>query len=319
METVFNGNYVDQYGESTDIPAGSKIITPEEQVAQKAAIEKRKKYEEARLNTTRVKNNVCGEFFWSLYEVGQDYYPEVSDDMLAKIIYLLTYLDYKSGRLVMRSSAYDAKRPMTKDDVKKVVRLHRCNFPRFWEELLQSGIIFEDENGFLTVSDLFRRGRGKLDKRTTKGMAAMKIFSHAIRYVYENTDVRSHRYLAYLYRLIPYINLKYNVLCLNPLETNKYLIQPLTTKELCELIGIEPRKDNETRLIDTLFKLSFYDKSNDKLSVITLIKRFKNDEVCQYITINPQFYAGYISIDDMADIMDEFVVRSKEDVQLETS
>lgn len=319
MKTVRIGNYVDDYGEATSIPAGTKIITPEEQAARNAAIQKRKEVEEARLNATAIKNDKCGNFFWSLYEVGQDYYPNVSDDMLAKIIYLLTYLDYKNGILVTRDNAFDAYRPMTKDDVKKVIRLHRCKFPRFWEELLQSGIIFENEKGQLAVSDLFRRGRGKLDKRTTKGMAAMKIFSHAIRYVYENTDVRSHRYLAYLYRLIPYINLKYNVLCLNPLETNKFLIQPLTTKELCELIGIESRRDNETRLINTLFKLSFYDKAKDKLSVITLIKRMKNDEVCQYITINPQFYAGYISVNDMADIMGEFVVHDKEELQLGTT
>ena len=309
IRTHSGGYYVDESGESIYLPANTTIRTEEDKEQIKAAIAKKEELAEARRVANTFTYSLCGEFFWSLYNAGQDYHPNVSDDMLAKIIYLLTYLDYKKNMLVIRRNASDAYRPMKKDDVKNVIRLHRCNFPRFWDELMKSGIITENEFGELMVCDSFRRG--KVDGRSTQGMSKIKMYSRAIRYVYENTDVRSHKYLSYLYRLIPFINLKYNILCLNPLETDKYKVQPLTTKELCELIGIEGRKDNADRLTDKLFKLMFFDKNKDKLSVITTIKRIKNDEVCQYITINPQFYAGYISTEDIIDIMGEFVIHEK--------
>ena len=313
MRTHVGGYYVDaETGDTVYLPGDTIIRTKEEREQIKAAIAKKQEYAEAHRVANTFTHNLCGEFFWSLYNTGQDYHPNVSDDMLAKIIYLLTYLDYKKNMLVIRSNASDAYRPMTKEDVKNVIRLHRCNFPRFWNDLKSSGIIAENESGELMVCDSFKRG--KIDGRKTQGMSKIKMYSRAIRYVYENTDVRSHKYLSYLYRLIPFINLKYNVLCLNPLETDKHKVNPLTTKELCELIGIEGRKDNADRLINKLFKLMFFDKNKDKLSVITTIKRIKNDEVCQYITINPQFYAGYISTEDIIDIMGEFVIHEKGEV-----
>lgn len=297
-------------GEFRELPSGTTHQTPEQKQFIKDRIAFKEELERMRRATNSFKSDKCGEFFWSLYAVNQDYHPNVPDDMLVKIIYLLTYLDYKKNMLVTRQSASDAYRPMKKDDVQKAIRLHKCKFPTFWNKLLASGIISENEYGELIVSKEFRRG--SLDKRSTKGMAAMKMFSRAIRYMYENTDVRTHRYLAYLYRLIPYINLKFNVLCDNSLETDKQKIRLLTANELCELVGIESRRDNEDRLINALFKLMFFDKSGKKWSVITVIKRIENDKMCQYITINPLFYAGYISQDDMVDILDEFVIKERE-------
>lgn len=318
MITYKGGYYTDEEtGETIYLPKDTIIRTEEEREQIKYAIAKKQEYEEARKISNTFTHNLCGEFFWSLYDVGQDYHPDISDDMLVKIIYLLTYLDYKKNMLVIRSNASDTYRPMKKNDVRDVIRLHRCKFPRFWEELMSSNIITENEYGELVVCDKFKRG--KLNKKSTHGMSKIKMYSRAIRYVYENTDVRSHKYLSYLYRLIPYINLKYNILCINPLEIDKFKVEPLTARELCELIGIEGRKDNEERLINRLFKLMFFDKNKDKLSVITMIKRIKNDEVCQYITINPQFYAGYISQEDIVDIMGEFVIQDKEELLNETS
>lgn len=307
MKTISKGYLIDEEtGEMILIPAGTKIQTEEELEFIKKVIRDR----EEKVDFEKFKNEKCGDFFWSLYNVGQEYHPELSDDMLAKVIYLLTYLDYDKNILVTRNDATSPYRPMVKDDVRKAVRLHRCKFANFWDKLMGSGIIRENRCKELVVSDVFCRG--KLSKKSKGDMAAIKIFTHAVRYMYENIEVRSHKYLAYIYRLIPYINLKYNVFCTNPLETDKFNIEPLTARELCELVGLDGRRDNENRLIDTLFKLMFYDRAGDKLSVITVIKRIKNDEVCQYITINPQFYAGYISQEDMLDILEEFVKREKE-------
>ena len=291
-------------GEVVQLPADCTVMTPEQRHRKNYIVEERWWQK----NYTADKS---GAFFWSIYDTGMDYYPDVSDDMLAKIIYLLTYLDYERNVLVIRDSVNEPLRPMTKNDVKNVIRLHRCNFNGFWDELLKTGFIEEQKDGKLVVCDPhFKRGR--LLKRDKQDMAAIKIFTHCVRYLYENIEVRSHKYLAYLYRLIPYINLKYNVLCSNPLETNKFKINWLSAKEMCALLGLHER--NEKRLIDTLFKLIFVDKSGDRRSVITMIQNVRNDEVCRFITINPQFYAGYISQEDILSIMGEFVDKERKEL-----
>ena len=299
-------------GEIRELPKGTRYATAEERQHIKDAIARREAFIELREAIAKNKNDKCGRFFWSLYGAGQDYHPEVSDDMLVKIVYLLTFMDYKHNMLVSRQGAYDTFRPMKKEDVRKVIKLHRCNFPNFWKKLLESGIVSENGDGELIVCDEFRRG--KIDGRTIQGLSKIKIFSHAVKYMYENTDVRAHKYLAYLYRFIPYINLKYNVLCFNPLETNKHRIKLLSASELCEIVGLERNKKNEERLIDSLLKLSFFDREGKKWSAITVIKRMEDDVLCQYITINPLFYAGYISLEDTADIMNEFVIEEKEEL-----
>lgn len=285
-------------GEVIQLPANCTVQTSEQRERVRRIVDERFWFKNYTADKT-------GSFFWSIYDIGMGYYPDVSDEMLAKIIYLLTYLDYENNTLVIRDSVTEPLRPMVKEDVQRLIRLHKRQFITFWDDLMATGIIAEKDNGKLVVCDSHFK-RGKLLKRDKKDMAAIKIYSHCVRYLYENVEVRSHKYLAYLYRLIPYINLKYNVLCLNPLETDKTKIQWLTAKEMCGLLGLQ--EQNEKRLIDTLFKLIFVDKNGDRLSVITMIQNIKNDEVCRFITINPQFYAGYITQEDILAIMSEFEI-----------
>ena len=225
--TVNDGYYVDgATGEVVPVAANTTIMGAEEREGyrRKAELSAEKK------ELVAVQKDLCGDFYWTLFESRETYYPDVSDSMLAKIIYLITYMDYETNLLVMQDSATSPKRPMLKKDVAAVIRLHRCNFARFWDELLETGIIKEEPDGKLRVCPLFCKGR-----ITTKNKAAMKIFTHAVRYMYENIDVRSHPYISYLFRLIPYINLRYNVFCQNPLETEKSEVVRMTAKDMCHI------------------------------------------------------------------------------------
>lgn len=308
---VENGGYfVDkETGEMIPVPPKSEIRTQEERDQMREIVEYKNELALRNNELNKVRGNLCGEFFWTTYEDGKSYYPDIPDDMLAKIIYLLTYLDYDKNILVVRDSVTEPYRPMLRDDVRKVIRLHRCKFSNFWKKLMSTGIISENEDGSLSVSPHFFRG--KLSKGDKQGTAAMKIFTHAVRYLYENTEVRSHRYLAYLYRLIPYISLKYNILCFNPLETQDTNIRKMTAKDLCELLGMD--ESNQKRLIDTLLNLSFVDKCGDERSVIRVIVDKKNSERRNFILINPQFYSGYIQETDLLSALKEFTT-GKEDL-----
>lgn len=282
-------------GEATFIPKGSVIRTKQEQERDVRYAVMRQERETQNKETSVMKDKTCGDFFWSLYRVGEEYHPDVPDTLLVKIIYLLTYLDYDSNSLVVRDAANTKYRPMTKADVKNLIQLHRSKFDSFWTQMLETGIIKEDSGGKLVVDSSFCKG--SLSKSDKRGQAAIKIFTHAVRYLYENTDVRSHKYLAYFYRLIPYINLRHNILCSNPLEGDKSEIRKITIKDVCHILGID--ESHQSRLKDSLFKLRFIDKNGDNRSVITVMTNYKNDEKRDFILINPQFYSGYIPKNDL--------------------
>ena len=162
----------------------------------------------------------------------------------------------------------------------------------------------EQDDGTLRVCDQFCKG-----KLQDKNATAMKVFTHAVRYMYENTDVRSHQYISYLFRLIPYINLRYNVFCKNPLETERSEIVRMTAKDMCQLFGID--ESNIRRFIKTMLKLSFIDKNGDKRSVMLFLIDCKNDFERNFVIVNPQFYAGYIDKTEMLSVLEQF--EAKED------
>lgn len=291
--TINDGYYVDgTTGEMIPIAANTTIVSGAERESYRQKAVNRQEYALAQ-------REMCGDFYWTLFDSKEEYFPEVSDSMLAKIIYLITFMDYDTNTLVVQDSPTSPKRPMVREDVAKVIRLHRCKFGRFWEELLGTGIIAEEPDGSLRVCPLFCKG-----KLTRQNMAAMKVFTHTVRYMYENIDVRSHQYIAYLFRLIPYINLRYNVFCENPLETERSAIVRMTAKDMCHIIGLDDSQVK--RFIRTLFKLSFVDKNGDKRSVITLVTNYKNDGERNFVLINPQFYSAYMDKADMLSVLDEF-------------
>lgn len=296
IKTTNDGYYVDgETGETVPVAANTKMLS-------EAEVESSKRRAEAYVERAEVavlQKEMCGDFFWTLFNSKEQYFPEVSDSMLSKIVYLITYMDYGANILMVQDSSTAPRRPMTKRDVQKVIRLHRCNFSRFWDELLATDIITEEPDGSLRVCSRFCKG-----ELAKKNIAAMKVFTHAVRYMYENVDVRTHRYIAYLFRLIPYINLRYNVFCKNPLETDRSKIIPMTAKDMCCMLSLGG--ENVQRFVKKVFKLSFIDKNGDERSVVNILMNRKNYEDRTFIIINPQFYAGYMSREDMLLAIDEF-------------
>lgn len=294
--TVNGGYYVDgETGEVVPVAADTTIMSAEERDGYRRKMAEKT----VRAELVEVQKEMCGDFYWTLFESKEEYCPGVSDDMLSKIMYLIAFMDYETNLLVVQDGVTSPKRPMRKIDVAKIIRLHRVKFSRFWKDMLATGIIAEEDDGCLRVCSRFCKG-----DLIRKNMAAMKIFTHAVKYMYENVDVRTHQYISYLFRLIPYINLKYNVFCQNPLETDRTKIMPMTAKDMCRILGLS--EENVQRFVKKIFKLSFIDKNGDERSVVNILMNRKNYEDRTFIIINPQFYAGYMNRGDMLSAIDEF-------------
>ena len=294
-------------GEVFDLKAGTKIVSPEEQKRkQEWAVARAKQKEDYALEDA-----LRGTWYSIVVRDDNSIFGDVSGATINKIIYLGTYMDNynalrKSYNRVVDSETGKAMYQsvyMTKQDVWNLLGGTKRLFYNFWNEAIEHHLLEEEDGKVYIMRNVFSYGSTKkIDK---KKYAMVQMYKHAIRYMYENTNDQTRKWLVYLYTLIPYLNLKYNVLCINPFEQDKENIKPLTMGDICERLGRDRR--DQTRILRGLKKLHFIDKQGDERSVIKILWDYKNEDR-NWISINPQFYAGYVNGIEMQQLTDLFAI-----------
>lgn len=163
--------------------------------------------------------------------------PTLSEGNYARLIYLATYLDYDQ-RLKKTLNKL-----MTKKDAEGILGLSRAEFYRFWREVTEAKYIVEDADGVLQLSEtLCFKGKVK-----PKGLGIIRVYINQMRKLYEATPPRGHRYLGAVFRMLPYISVKYNVLCWNPLEEDIDKVEPMTLSDFCALTGRGEKRVTDLR------------------------------------------------------------------------
>lgn len=299
-------------GEYLPVAAGSKLIPPERVNQMKQYAQRNNQTFDEKNENYRDTLETRGHFFSVLVRKTETLWDNLTEPTISKLIFLATYMDknncicFDGGwekttegkkQVIVRKA-----KPMTKADIRELLDVSNHTFYQFWNECIESGVIIENENGVFLPRKMIRFCDNS--SVNTSKVRMIKVFKHAIRYMYENTDERSKKSLTHLYRLIPFINLKYNILCENPFEVERENLIPLTAADICEKLGLD-RKFHE-RVVKALQKLSFVDKQGNLRSVITYRWDRKNAEDRYWITINPQFYSGYIGEAEMMQMLDDF-------------
>lgn len=231
-----NGNMIavnNQTGELHEtsevvVPVGTRFILPEEQEANR---ERKKRQEESqkRRDTSRE----LGDFY---FVKGEQEFPGLSPQTLARLVFLETYAGYtdksdrKRNRLMLTQ-----KTPMKRENLQKILGLSKTKVCEFWNEV-SPAYIMEDADGYLySNADVFVRGALKRREYT----AYQRFYRNGIRSIYNSVKSTQHRYLGYVYQMLRFINVEYNVLCINPDETDKEKVQPMTVREFCNEIGFD--------------------------------------------------------------------------------
>lgn len=223
-------------------PAGTIAYTPQQQEDYKARREA-----EQRKKMLRDAKNELGYFYFAEATDRRDI---ISSQSLARLLFLGTYLRYGSNYLYLTERAV-----MRKVDLQKAMKLPPKTFYRFWKDVADT-YLFEDSSGQVRIADEFFRGELKsrlLLERKSKSY--QQIYIDTLRQIYLKTPIPKHRYLGYVFMMLPYINFEFNILCWNPEETELEKLCPMTLDELCEVIGYA--KSKRTRLLDTYRQLTF--------------------------------------------------------------
>ena len=224
-----NSVFVDkQTGELVDattpeVPAGSIIYTPQQQEEWK-----NRKEHEAK---ARLQRSDKDSFYFTINKNRCDL---IKPQTLARLFFLATYLQPRKQVLYLRE-----RTKMGKADMQELLRLRKVAFYDFWNEA--NGLyISENQDGEIIMGNDFFRDviRGHCSDEN----GFQKIFIDSLRELYWQTPVSKHKYLGYLFLVLPNINHEWNVLCKNPLETELDKIEYLSLPEFCSMVHWNPKQ-----------------------------------------------------------------------------
>jgi hypothetical protein len=221
-----------------------------------------------------------GPFTWLLYTMKEDLNFNISDANLTRLIYLSTFLHYK-GYLVDNQG-----HSICKGICKEILSVSEYTFCIFWNEMIDNNIFkYEDQRIFLNKS-MFKKGKLNKDEH------AIRLNCETIRYLYEHCqNVNGHKKLGYIFKIIPWINLEWNIVCWNPEETERRFINYMTLGDFAEKVGYE--RKNAKRLAKDLSDVKFkrakeYEHKHAFLYVINDCF----DPEKWIIVMNPMIYYG---------------------------
>lgn len=290
MITSEKGYYVDKEGVVTELQEGTRLVTPAEQERNKRFIELQDKKV-----LRKMEYQEYGNFIWGKYQLSKPYAEKLSGATITRLMFLATYMDY-DGTLV--SDAYggkgNSKTYLSRKNIQKLLKLSDKTFIRFWNELIQNNLISElgsenDERYYLS-QNMFARGR--VNKKALSNMAEndyyiTRLYNSAIREIYSKSRVATHTTLSYIFKMIPFVNRKYNVLCFNPLEEDFSKIKYMTVGDFCDQVGYD--RSQAARLFHELYKPTFVTEKGEQAAVRYVSGKNLRKESF-YIFVSPRVY-----------------------------
>jgi hypothetical protein len=225
-------------------------------------------------------------FVFHIYQVCSDTFPDMEAAHLTRLIYLSTFLNY-DNTLVNASGG-----TMTKAMIKQQLHLPKTQFYKFWQDMVQREILLDHGIAISLNENLFFKGNVNniLQKCDNDGTTFIRLYIHGIRELYEKSTTSSHKTLSYLFRILPYVNRKFNIVCFNPHETNDNLICPMNLQDLAGVIGYE--QSHIKRLVKQLVNTTFI-VDGKEVGAVGIVSCYLAAGNKSELFINPKvYYAG---------------------------
>jgi hypothetical protein len=202
---------------------------------------------------------------------------------ITRLIYLATYIDYnnRDSNLLVKYGKNHKLEPLKKKDIENLMKLSNPSFLKFFNEIKEKGILFEDNKKYYLSNKYFSKGQSIYKKKEYT-----RIFIDSTRFFYQNSTSRQHTQLSYVFQLIPFLHYETNILCRNPDELDIDNLDILSLRDICELLKIKTSYEQMSRVENSLlkFKLIF---NNKKYHLFKRIIVKGEDEKVDYFITNP--------------------------------
>lgn len=217
------------------LPIGSKTYTPQQQRAYQEH-----KANEAKRYAMKSTNKELGSFNFVTVDNG---FSDLRAATVARLIYLTTFSRQGSSVLFKRTNA-----PIQYNDLAKLMGCSAKTIERFWAEVSPKYIYINSDNNIEINTDIIRR-----DKLFKYSGYWQRIYRNSVQKLFKAATNLNN--MGYVFQLLEHINIEYNLLCLNPEETELTEIKTLSIDDFCRMINYEISQ--KSRLMKTLKKQTF--------------------------------------------------------------
>lgn len=227
-------------------------------------------------------NEEIGNFYFLFYKKLED--VDMQDQFKLRFIYLSSFIDYNYGDLVEKQGREKIK--LSFDGIRTLLNLSCSETRKTIKAFIENGLI-EKNNTYYTMSTEYCiKGVNKKVKNN-----CTRVFIDTIRNIYENTKSTNHKQLYMFFKLLPFVNVQYNVITNNIHAEIHGDIIPLNMKEISSILGID--KSNSSKLYKNLQKFMIGDE-------FTICKHEINK--MEAYSINPRLYYMGTDIDKLKGI-----------------
>lgn len=207
----------------------------------------------------------CGSFYFDFYKR----FKNIERQFIFRFLYVCTYMNYDN-------KLSNGKRLLYEKDLKDILNLGKSEFFKTKKVFIDNNLMNIDENGNIKINEWYCK---KGDININKNIEVVRMFNNAIQELYEKALPKEHKKLGLLIAILPYINLKYNIVCHNVKEESLENIKPMTIKELCTIVDYDVK--NSSRLKSDLLRLTV-----NKENVVMFNEKYGS----KIMTINPKVY-----------------------------
>lgn len=240
----------------------------------KLANNKRYKVSEKELH--KFLNDDFGSFFFYFYNKLDCY--DIKPQHKMRFLHLASHLDYNNGNIVIKGD-YNLKVRPTRQNIKDILNLKEAEFKNTMKALTECGLLIKDDKYYNV--DTSCSIRGVVADRNKKEYT--RVFIATIRDLYNKCTPKQHKQLYYLFKILPKINVHFNVPCYNIDCDVMRDIVPMTLSDVCKAIDYD--ETHSGRLWNIL--------RGFKIGDDYVICKYTVDNNKEYIAINPRlYYAG---------------------------
>lgn len=234
-----------------------------------------------------------GTFVWLVYAPYEELYSLLDDADITRLILLSTYINYDS------ILCFDNGVKILKNDIVRVLKTSDSSARRFINNMIKQNILDIHEDYIrLNSKTLYK---GNLNYNTDD--ETIRIYIECVRSLYYNCNSAGKKKLSYLFKMIPWINKKYNVLCTEINETDSHNLKLMTFGKFCDLIGYD--RTNIARLKSDLLSFRFNGKR--------IVSFMMCEDINKYtVYVSPRlFYSG--SDNDVIALLNEHFTENDDD------
>ena len=227
-------------------------------------------------------NEEIGHFFFLFYKKLEK--VDMQDQFKLRFVYLSSFINYDSGELVDKIGREKVK--LSFDGIREILNLSVRETRATMKAFCDNKLITKDGIYYKVNSEFSIKGKNKNVKNN-----CTRVFINTIKNLYMGTKSNNHKQLYIFFKLLPYVNLQYNIITKNVHTEIHSEIEPLNMKDIAEILGID--KTHSSRLYKTLKKFTINDD-------YIICQHEVNNSIAY--SINPRLYYMGTQIDKLKGI-----------------